>query len=64
MKKSFFEQEFVQPLFEGIEPEELFELEEVGILKCHSDIVTKLPPGAQVLGSSSRTANEIWHVGD
>ena len=40
------------------------EIDEIGLYKVHTDIVSKLPEGAYLLGSSTRAANEIWMMSD
>ena len=40
------------------------EIDEIGLYKVHTDIVSKLPDGAYILGSSTRAINEIWMISD
>mgnify|MGYP000040867499 FL=1 len=54
----------MQNVVEGLDDEELDELYEIGILKVHSDMVSKLPEGAVLCGISQRTHNEIWTIAD
>lgn len=45
------------------EPVQL-EFEEIGLLKAHSDCVSKMPEKAQLLGSSNRTHHEVWIIAE
>jgi GMP synthase-like glutamine amidotransferase len=47
-----------------MDEEDLKETTEIGVLKCHSDYVKKLPEGAVLLGSSSTTLQELWSIED
>jgi GMP synthase-like glutamine amidotransferase len=64
LRKSFFSLPWVSPLLEGLDSDDLEELYQVGIFKVHSDLVSKLPEGAVLQGSSNRCHNEIWTIGD
>jgi|TARA_B110000285_G_C15024169_1_gene563248 GMP synthase-like glutamine amidotransferase len=45
----------MQDLIDDMDEEDLKETTEIGVLKCHSDYVKKLPEGAVLLGSSTTT---------
>jgi GMP synthase-like glutamine amidotransferase len=47
---------------DGLDEDELFEMEEIGVFKVHSDMVSKLPPGAKLMASSNRALNEMWSI--
>jgi GMP synthase-like glutamine amidotransferase len=47
-----------------MDEEDLKETTEIGVLKCHSDYVKKLPEGAILLGSSTTTHQELWSIED
>ena len=64
MRKHFFQHNWVKEHLEGIDEEDLDEMQRIGILKAHTDMVSKLPEGASLQGSSNRTHNEIWTIGD
>ena len=40
------------------------EIDEIGLYKVHTDLVSKLPEGAYSIGSSTRVPNEIWIISD
>jgi GMP synthase-like glutamine amidotransferase len=54
----------VQDVIEGLDDEEMAEIDSIGILKVHSDMVSKLPDGAVLHGSSTRAHNELWTIAD
>jgi GMP synthase-like glutamine amidotransferase len=62
LRPEFFEMPYVSPLLEGLDEEELYELEEIGVFKVNSDSVSKLPPNAKLLASSSKSHHEIWSI--
>lgn len=49
---------------ENFSGEVQLEFEEIGLLKAHSDVVSKMPEQAVLLGSSNRAHHEIWMIPD
>ena len=54
----------MEDLLSDMDDEDLKETTEIGVLKCHSDYVKKLPEGATLLGSSTTTHQEVWSIDD
>ena len=64
LRKSFFGLNYVAEQMEGLDEEEQGDMESIGILKVHTDMVAKLPDKAILHGSSNRCHNEIWTIAD
>lgn len=64
LKPQFFSQPWVRIQDEWFNSEVQIEFEEMGLLKAHSDVVSKMPEKSILLGSSNRTHHEVWMIQD
>ena len=67
MKSAFFKQPWVlcqDGAFSEDKEEIQVEFEEIGLLKQHHEVVSKMPDRAVLLGSSNRTHHEMWMIPD